>query len=310
MENNSPLVSVVIITYNSSRLVLETLESIKSQTYKNLELVVSDDCSNDDTVNVVKEWVRCNKQYFSNTKIVIGEKNKGISANCNNGVRAASGEWIKLLAGDDKLEPFAIEEYMNFIRMNQGAKFLCCKLRMFGDDEKFVKETESHYETDFYPKLQLSHEQQYDELLKMLFIPAPGVFYLKEIWEDVNGYEEKYKYCEEHPFYVKVIKKYKLYFVDKHLVLYRVYRGSVCRAKTKVPLVYEGTKQFFKDTLFSLLVKHGHLFFAIERYFQFKDLDFEYYDSNIVYKCFVKLLHLLSPYRVYSYLKKVQKGFG
>ena len=112
MENNSPLVSVVIITYNSSRLVLETLESIKSQTYKNLELVVSDDCSNDDTVNVVKEWVRCNKQYFSNTKIVIGEKNKGISANCNNGVRAASGEWIKLLAGDDKLEPFAIEEYM------------------------------------------------------------------------------------------------------------------------------------------------------------------------------------------------------
>lgn len=310
MENNSPLVSVVIITYNSSRLVLETLESIKSQTYKNLELVVSDDCSNDDTVNVVKEWVRCNKQYFSNTKIVIGEKNKGISANCNNGVRAASGEWIKLLAGDDKLEPFAIEEYMNFIRMNQDAKFLCCKLRMFGDDEKFVKETETHYETDFYPKLQLSHEQQYDELLKMLFIPAPGVFYLKEIWEDVNGYEEKYKYCEEHPFYVKVIEKYKLYFVDKHLVLYRVYRGSVCRAKTKVPLVYEGTKQFFKDTLFFLLVKHGHLFFAIERYFQFKDLDFEYYDSNIVYKCFVKLLHLLSPYRVYSYLKKVQKGFG
>ncbi len=302
--NEEPLVSVVIITYNSSKLVVETLDSIKNQTYNNIELVVSDDCSTDDTVAVIEEWLRSNSQFFTNTKLITAPQNGGISANCNNGVRSASGEWIKLLAGDDKLEPFAIEQYVNFVKENPMAKFVCCKLKMFGDDEDFIKENEANYEKEYYPKMALPHSQQYDELLKKLYIPAPGVFYYKMIWEEVNGYEEKYKFCEEHPFYEKVLKKYKLYFIERPLVLYRVYRGSVCRSKTKVPIVYEGCKQYFKDTLFPLLVKHGHLFFAIEKYFQFKDLDFQYYDSNILYKCFIKGLHLLSPYRTYLFLKK------
>ncbi|MDR0890977.1 MAG: glycosyltransferase [Endomicrobium sp.] len=55
MENN-PLVSVCVITYNSSKYVLETLESIKTQTYQNIELIVSDDCSTDDTVEVCENY--------------------------------------------------------------------------------------------------------------------------------------------------------------------------------------------------------------------------------------------------------------
>lgn len=301
---NEPLVSVIIITYNSSSFVLETLESIKKQTYRNIELVVSDDCSTDGTVAVVEEWLNANSKYFTKTKLVAADKNEGISANCNKGVRSTSGEWIKLLAGDDKLEPFAIEQYINFVNDNPEAKFMCCKLRMFGDDEPFVKETEAHYEKFYYPKMSLPHTQQYDELLKLIYIPGPGVFYYRKLWEEVDGYEEKYKFCEEHPFFLKILKKYKLYFVDQTLVLYRVYKGSACRSTTKVPIIYEGCKQYFKDTLFLLLVKHGHLFFAIEKFFEFKELDLIYYDSNILYKYMIKGIHLFSPYRIFLFLKK------
>ena len=55
--NNQPLVSVPVITYNSAKFVLETLESIKAQTYQNIELVISDDCSTDNTVQICRDWV-------------------------------------------------------------------------------------------------------------------------------------------------------------------------------------------------------------------------------------------------------------
>lgn len=56
-----PLVSVSVITYNSAKTVLETLESIKAQTYQNLELIVSDDCSTDNTVELCRNWIEQNK---------------------------------------------------------------------------------------------------------------------------------------------------------------------------------------------------------------------------------------------------------
>lgn len=55
---NKPLVSIVVITYNSSEYVLETLESAKAQTYTNIELIVSDDCSTDETVSICKNGLK------------------------------------------------------------------------------------------------------------------------------------------------------------------------------------------------------------------------------------------------------------
>ncbi len=53
----NPLVSIIVCTYNSSKYVLETLESAKEQTYQNVELIVSDDCSTDNTVELCRKWI-------------------------------------------------------------------------------------------------------------------------------------------------------------------------------------------------------------------------------------------------------------
>lgn len=55
MSSTNPLVSVVVITYNSSKYIVETLNSVKKQTYKNIELIITDDCSTDNTVSVIKD---------------------------------------------------------------------------------------------------------------------------------------------------------------------------------------------------------------------------------------------------------------
>ena len=111
-----PLVSIIVITYNSSKYVLETLESAKAQTYQNIELIVSDDCSTDNTVEICREWIEKNKKRFLRTELITSEKNTGIPANCNRGVKAAQGEWVKLIAGDDILCNNCIEANIEYAK--------------------------------------------------------------------------------------------------------------------------------------------------------------------------------------------------
>ena len=72
MDSNI-LVSVNVVTYNSSKTVLETLESIKSQTYERLELIVTDDHSKDDTVQVCQKWIAENQNRFVRAKLVTSD---------------------------------------------------------------------------------------------------------------------------------------------------------------------------------------------------------------------------------------------
>lgn len=99
-ETSQPLVSIIVITYNSSKYVLETLESARAQTYQNLELIVSDDASQYDTVEICQAWLEENGDRFVRAELVTVEENTGIPANCNRGVRKAKGEWVKLIAGN------------------------------------------------------------------------------------------------------------------------------------------------------------------------------------------------------------------
>lgn len=113
--DDNPLVSVVVITYKSANTILETLESFKQQTYKNIELIVSDDCSPDNTVEVVEEWIKNNSSYFVTVQLLKNSQNIGPSGNLNRGIKAATGEWIKSLAGDDTVTPDAIAKYVEYL---------------------------------------------------------------------------------------------------------------------------------------------------------------------------------------------------
>ena len=88
-KNNptQPLVTVAVIAYNSSKTVVETLDSIKNQSYQNLELIVSDDGSTDDTVTVCENWIANHQARFIRTELITVAKNTGTSANINRAIR-------------------------------------------------------------------------------------------------------------------------------------------------------------------------------------------------------------------------------
>jgi glycosyltransferase involved in cell wall biosynthesis len=227
MEQDHPLVSVAVITYNSAKYVLETLESAKEQTYQNIELIISDDASTDNTIELCKAWVERNKDRFVRTEILTVLQNTGIPANCNRAVRTCNGLWIKLIAGDDALFSDAIEKVIHYLVPNPHISVLETASIYYKDrfDEKNIVESWSPPSWFFCEKI-TAHEQ-FRELLINGFLHAPTVFYKKDIFDNGNLFNERFRRIEDRPFWIKITKAgYKIYRLNALTVKYRLHLGS------------------------------------------------------------------------------------
>ena len=216
-ENQNPLVSIIVITYNSAKYVLETLESAKAQTYQNIELIVTDDCSTDNTIEICRNWLAENNQRFVQTKLITVEQNTGIPANCNRGLYAAKGEWIKYIAGDDILMPDCIKSFVAVAKSQPDVFFFTCG--MYSMKNEII--TEEIYAD---PTL-LKHNA--DEQFKWLatffwLIPAPTTFMKKNVLIELHGFDENYKSVEDFPLYIKITASgYRFHFIEKLLIIDR-----------------------------------------------------------------------------------------
>jgi len=217
-------VTVIVITYNSSEFVLETLESIKRQTYRNLELVVSDDCSTDNTVSLVEEWVKKNEARFSRVRIVTSRVNTGIAPNVNRGILAASGEYIKLIAGDDILIETCIEKMVGFCTSN-NLEFAYARVTTFTNvkEEASLASSRTLFEKLNHEIFDFTREKQYRRILSGFRMYAPGLFMRKDFITRMGLFNEKYRMMEDYPFLLKVVSEgYKLELLNEVLVKYRV----------------------------------------------------------------------------------------
>lgn len=230
MKNSSPLVSVCIISYNSSSCIIETLESVKDQAYNDVELVISDDCSTDNTVEVCEKWALKNKNRFKDVQIITSSLNTGTSLNLNRGLKHAKGTWVKIMAADDLLFPHSIDAFLKY-SLENNKKACISKLDYFGDVNK-AKQKEYSYELFYnrYSKLDVSGK--YKMLLSECLLPMPGLFISKELLEEIDYIDEKYPFGEEWPTYMKILERnIDLAYFDQKLVKYRSAEDSLSGKK-------------------------------------------------------------------------------
>ncbi|MCR4828078.1 MAG: glycosyltransferase [Bacteroidales bacterium] len=218
-----PLVSVPVITYNSSKTIVETLDSIYNQTYKNIELIISDDCSTDNTIDICQKWISAHNKRFYSTKIIKSPINTGVSANCNRAEDACNGEWEKMIAGDDILFPKCIETFLKYVGDRTDLPCIFSRVQCFSAiDGKIV---DLPFDYDFFS---LSREQQ---LNKMVYngncIPAPGIFTNIVLMRRLGiRNDERIPFLEDYPKWINILNAgYKLELIDQELVKYRVSCG-------------------------------------------------------------------------------------
>lgn len=258
MESKNPLVSVFIVTYNSQDYIIEALESVKSQTYQNIELVVSDDCSSDDTVSKVKQWIGQNKERFVRIEVVETPVNTGIPANYNRAVRACQGEWLKMMDGDDLLLPNCVEDNVRYVTEHTEVQIVFSDMYIFkdGDGRKIIRRKFKEKDKEFF-KVGLSEQLRW--LLGDNVLPSQTCFIRGDLLKQ-NPYEEKYRLLEDYPMWIKLSLKGILFcYFDKCTAMYRIVDSVSSNSSELFSTSYMPySKQFNKDVVTPLIIKYQY----------------------------------------------------
>lgn len=116
IENNN-LVSVIIPVYNAEKYIAETIESVLNQTYKEIEIILVDDCSRDKSKDIINDYSKKYRNIFSFFK----EKNEGVATTRNKGLDLAKGRYVAFLDSDDVWHPKKIEKQLVILKNNSAA---------------------------------------------------------------------------------------------------------------------------------------------------------------------------------------------
>lgn len=216
-ENKNPLVSVCIPAYNNADYISDTIDCILNQTYKNIELVICDDNSTDNTVEVVKKYTD------PRIKLFINEKNLGMSGNWNNCLSKCNGEFIKLICADDMLREDALEKEVNALIYHPTA-LLSESDTQFRDLDGNTKGLYTRYK-----KAGLND----GKIIARACIFSRNLFgaplnntFRKSVLETVKGFDPQFKYIVDYDFWMNIATKGDVYVIHEPLNYFRLRNDS------------------------------------------------------------------------------------
>jgi glycosyltransferase involved in cell wall biosynthesis len=224
-KDPEPLVSILVLAYNNEPYVVECLESIKKLNYKRLELIVSDDCSRDNTFKLTEEWAKRNADRFERTVVVRQEKNLGIVGNLQFLFDSAHGDYLAYIASDDVFVETAIECRLKVLLENRNID------AVFGNAE-LISSSGSVLKEKFIPERIARQLSASKLLLSSLLInwcvPGPVMLLRREatleggslgpLPQDLEG-EDRY-------IYVRLAVRNRLRFTDVVVAKWRFVPGS------------------------------------------------------------------------------------
>lgn len=205
-NKNKPLVSVIIPCYNQGIYLDEAIDSVLSQTYQNLEIIVINDGSTDEfTNNLLSDYKR------DKTTVLITE-NQGLSNTRNTGIKKAKGKYILPLDADDKIGKEYIEEAVNVLEKDKKIGIVYCEAELFG-----ANSGKWHLQPYSFPEILLGNR-----------IFCSGIF-RKSDWEKTGGYDPKFTYGgEDYDLWLSFIEAgLGVYQIPKSLFFYRIKKGSM-----------------------------------------------------------------------------------
>lgn len=156
---NNTIVSVIIPVYNAQKYIEDTILSVEEQTYGDIEIVVVDDCSTDQSAQIIKKL--CEK--YTNIVYHLQDANQGVAVARNTGVMIAKGRYIAFLDSDDLWKKNKLEDQLELMR-KKNAGFVFSAIEMIDDNGEIVKE-----------KRNIKTEVDYKYLLKNTVIPTSSV---------------------------------------------------------------------------------------------------------------------------------------
>ncbi|WP_411768218.1 glycosyltransferase family 2 protein [Winogradskyella sp. A3E31] len=259
-----PLVSICIPTFNGETYIAEAMESVLQQDYSNLEIIVSDDSSQDDTLSVVE-------RYKTKTQIPIQLHHhtpKGIGANWNHCIEKANGEYIKFLFQDDRLEPQCVSKMMAMMGSADTIGMVYAKRHIISDsNDDFYKEFKRVYgqlhtnwgelsiKTGSMPGQAYLKDSQFLNAPKNKIGEPSSVLIKKKCFKKVGLFNTDLKQALDCEFWYRLMPFYDIGFVDEYLGTFRLHKAQASH-KNKQAKINE-TEQLYK-MYYKTLLPHLH----------------------------------------------------
>jgi len=214
MVSNNPLVTIYMPAYNCQDYIVESVKSALNQTYKNIEICIHDDGSNDDTLAVLKKSFRFNRK----VKITSSE-NGGISHASNSAISRGRGELILQLDSDDILHPTALEKLVKEIGND-----IICSYGTFDRINKIGEKIDEGWNWPYY-----SHSR----LMRSMIIHHPRLF-RRDAWELVGGFNENLVNAVDYDFFLRLAEIGDMRHINEKLYSYRIHESSTSQDKYEI----------------------------------------------------------------------------
>ena len=237
-EVKSGLVSIIVASYNHAEYLEQRMDSLINQTYENIEIIVVDDCSPDNSIQVLRKY-----ESHPKVKLIIREKNGGWVTVSNQGVEMSLGEFIIFANCDDTCEKTMIERLVASMRTNPTAGISYCRSLMIDEKGGLLGDDFAGREKAFRMKcanaVLLSKKEMSRFLLNSCVIPnLSAALFRKECYLSVGGLVSDFRVCSDWDIFFKIVTQYDVAYVADSLNGFRQHKTTI-RSSTKERIVYE-----------------------------------------------------------------------
>jgi glycosyltransferase involved in cell wall biosynthesis len=213
----SELVTVIILTYNKAHFISESIKSVFAQNYTNLEIIVIDDASTDNTKEFLALFLNNNQIRFVQNK-----KNIGISKSRNYGIFLAKGKFVAMLDGDDVwLDSDKLTKQVEYLDENPECGAVGTWVVQIDEHGGSVKK--------------IAYEERDESLRKSILyrnsIAHSGVLFRKDVAQSVGGYDESLATMEDHDLWLRIGVRSTLANLPVYALGYRVYQGNITKSR-------------------------------------------------------------------------------
>lgn len=227
------MISVIIPTYNRSSTIKRAILSVLNQTYKDLELLIIDDCSEDNTYDIVKSINDKRVRYYKLAK------NSGACYARNYGISLAKGEYIAFQDSDDEWLPDKLEQQLK--AMNEAkASVIFNKIKLSDDHGKYIKTI---------PRIKTSRLVTHSELLNKSIVGTPSLMFKKECLGNTS-FDINLPRLQDWDFVLNLSKNNDIYFLNEVLVNSYVQTNSISKNSIKgikaLDIIFEKYKEELK----------------------------------------------------------------
>ncbi len=233
-------VSVIIPTYNYGEFIGDAIDSVLNQTYKDYEIIIVDDGSTDNTIEILEEYRdKADIRYFY-------QENKGPAAARNLGVKKSTGKYISFLDADDVYVPEKLEEQVDILNNNKKVGLVYSD---FLYTKKNLHSNYYHYRCKSYD----NQEKALQHLWRENYINTSTVMTVKDYLLELGLFNEKFRYAEDYDLWMRLGKNYKFYCIHKPLVKTRSHKKNLCKKMNSINKVEytrevrRNIKEYYKE---------------------------------------------------------------